>query len=166
MKNLTSLLVVAAGLALAASRATSASPDIYPDPSQAQADIAAAVKTAAHTHRRVLLDFGGNWCGDCRVLDIYFHNGQNWPILDANFVLVHVNVGEYDANLDLAESYKIPLKKGVPELAILSGNGKLLYVTEGAEFEKMQKVEPSAVTEFLVKWKPAKPGCSVMVVTC
>jgi hypothetical protein len=100
------------------------------------------------------------------VLDIYFHNEQNEPILNANFVLVHVNVGHYDANVELAHSYKIPLQKGVPELAILSERGKLLYATQGAEFESMQKVEPSAVTQFLVKWKPTKPGCSAVMVTC
>jgi protein disulfide-isomerase len=77
-----------------------------------------------------------------------------------------VNVGHYDANLPLADLYKIPLKKGVPELAVLSPGGKLLYVTEGAEFESMRKVDPSAVTAFLVKWKPSKPGCSVMMTTC
>ena len=61
-------------LALAAGAANSAGRDIYPDPSQAKADLAAALKTAAATHRRVLLDFGGNWCGDCQVLDIYMHD--------------------------------------------------------------------------------------------
>lgn len=165
MKIATSILM-ASIVALTANRANSANPDLYPDPSQAHADISAALKTASHAHKRVLLDFGGNWCGDCQVLDIYFHNEQNRPILDANFVLVHVNVGHYDANLQVADLYKIPLKKGVPELAVLSPNGKLLYVTEGAEFEKMQRVEPSAVTAFLVKWKPTKPGCSIMMTTC
>jgi thiol:disulfide interchange protein len=153
-------------LALAAGTANSASREIYPDPAQARPEIAAALKTAAATHKRVLLDFGGNWCGDCQVLDIYFHNEQNEPILNANFVLVHVNVGHYDANVELAHSYKIPLQKGVPELAILSERGKLLYATQGAEFESMQKVEPSAVTQFLVKWKPTKPGCSAVRLTC
>ena len=153
-------------LALAAGTANSASRDIYPDPAEARTDIAAALKTAAATHRRVLLDFGGNWCGDCQVLDIYFHNEENRPILDANFVLVHVNVGHFDENVDLADRYSIPLKRGVPELAVLSESGKLLYSTQTAEFEKMQVVESSAVTQFLVKWKPTKPGCSAVMVTC
>src|ERR1039457_1679515 len=33
---------------------------IYPSPEQASADIAAALKTSAAKHRRVILDFGGN----------------------------------------------------------------------------------------------------------
>ena len=106
--------VFALMLAMGAATANSAGREIYPDPAQAKADLAAALKTAAATHKRVLLDFGGNWCGDCQVLDIYFHNSENLPILESNFVLVHVNIGHYDANLDIAEKYEIPLKKGVP----------------------------------------------------
>lgn len=140
--------------------------DIYPDPAQAKADLASALKTAAQTHRRVLLDFGGNWCGDCHVLDMYFHNADNQQILESNFVLVHVNVGQYDANLDLAEKYGIPLNRGVPAIAVLSDTGKLLYSQKSGEFEAMRRMDPSAVTRFLVQWKPAKQGCSVLMVNC
>src|SRR3974390_1295894 len=61
-------------LAFAAGTARSAEHDIYPAPEQAKSDLARALKTAAATHKRVLLDFGGNWCPDCQVLDIYFHD--------------------------------------------------------------------------------------------
>ncbi len=162
------IYTIAAGmvLLLGGNSARPATRDIYPDPSQAKADLAAALKVASRDHKRVLLDFGGNWCGDCQVLDIYIHNAENRPILDANFMLVHVNVGRYDANLDLAAKYGIPLEKGVPAVAVLSETGKLLYSMKGGEFEKMRKLEPSEVTKFLVQWKPVKQGCSVMAVNC
>ena len=153
-------------LALAAVTANSASRDIYPDPAHAQTDLAAALRTAAATHKRVLLDFGGNWCGDCQVLDIYFHNEANRPILDANFVLVHVNIGHMDINLDIASQYRIPLEKGVPAVAVLSDKGKLLYSQKGGEFEAMRRMDPSSVTSFLVQWKPAREGCSAVMVNC
>jgi thioredoxin 1 len=146
--------------------AVSASRDIYPDPSQAKSDIAAALKSAAASHKRVLLDFGGNWCGDCIVLDMYLHSSDNRPILEANFVLVHVNVGHMDENKDIADRYQIPLDKGVPALAVLNEQGKLLYSQKGGEFEAMRRMQASAVTSFLVQWKPVKPGCSVAMVTC
>jgi thiol:disulfide interchange protein len=160
------LFVVAVGFALAVNSAYSASRDIYPDPSQARADLAVAQKTAAATHKRVLIDFGGNWCGDCQVLDIYFHNEANRQILEANYVLVHINIGHMDENVDLAEQYKVPLEKGVPALAVLSESGKLLYSQRTGEFEAMRRMEPSAVTQFLVQWKPARAGCSTVMVTC
>ena len=159
-------IAAVAVLAMAAGTARPATRDIYPDPGQAKADVAAALKTAAATHKRILLDFGGNWCGDCQVLDIYFHDPANRPILDANFVLVHINIGMVDTNLELAKKYEVPLGKGVPALAVLSENGKLLYSQKGGEFEAMRRMQSSSVTSFLVQWKPAKQGCSVMVVNC
>ena len=159
-------LAVAAGLALAAIETGAATHDIYPDPSHAKADLAAAIKTAEQGHKRVIVDFGGDWCGDCQVLDIYFHNTENRPILESNFVLVHINIGRMDENLDIAERFGIPVTLGVPALAVLSPNGKILYGQRGGEFSHMGKMEPSAVTRFLVQWRPPKAGCSVMVVNC
>ena len=139
---------------------------IYPPVAQANADIAAAIKTASAAHKRIILDFGGDWCGDCQVLDIYFHDATNSPIVAANFVVVHVNVGHMDANLDIAEKYQIPLKKGVPALAVLSESGKLLFAQQTGQFEDMRHLQSSSLTEFLVKWKPIKPGCSVVIANC
>jgi thiol:disulfide interchange protein len=160
------LFAVAGLLALGSAAANSAGRDIYPDPSQARADLAAALKSAAAAHRRVLLDFGGNWCGDCQVLDLYMHDDRNRPLIESNFVVVHINVGHIDANLDLAEKYGVPLNKGVPALAVLSDRGALLYSQKNGEFEAMRRMESSALTEFLVQWRPARPGCSAVVVNC
>ena len=165
MKSL-KFMIFAVLFAFAAGSARSAEHIIYPPPQQARTDIAHALRTAAVQHKRVLLDFGGNWCADCLVLDIYFHNASNLPILDRNYVLVHVNVGEYDANLDLARRYGIPLKKGVPAIAVLSEHGKLLYSQKQGEFESMGRMQPSAVTTFLVQWRPQRPGCSVTMLNC
>ena len=147
-------LIMIALFALATVTARPAELKIYPEPSQARADLAAALKTAAAGHKRILLDFGGDWCPDCQALDRYFHDATNAPLLEANFVLVHVNVGRIDANLDLAKQYGVPLEKGVPALAVLSESGKLLYSQKSGEFEAMRGMQSSAVTDFLKQWKP------------
>jgi thiol:disulfide interchange protein len=56
-------------LAFAAGGARSELRDIYPPPDQAASDLAAALKTATATQKRVIVDFAGNWCTDCHVLD-------------------------------------------------------------------------------------------------
>jgi thioredoxin 1 len=159
-------LAVALLVCFAAWPARSADRVIYPEPSQAGTDLAAALKTAAAGHKRILLDFGGNWCGDCQVLDIYFHDPSNLQILNANFVLVHVNVGHMDENLDIARRYGVPLNKGVPALAVLNEHGKLLYSQKQGEFEAMRHMQSSSVTSFLVQWRPERSGCSAVVVNC
>jgi thiol:disulfide interchange protein len=151
---LQTLAGLAALWALAVALPAFALPDIYPPPEQAQADLTAALKEAAAQHRRVIVDFGGNWCTDCHVLDSYMHDSTNQPLIDANFFVVHVNVGRKDQNLDIAERYGIPLQKGVPAIAVLSSHGKLLYKQTGGEFEDMRHMDSSALTEFLRRWMP------------
>ncbi|MGC9291558.1 MAG: thioredoxin family protein [Acidobacteriaceae bacterium] len=130
------------------------SANIYSDTADAKAEIRAALATAAREHKRVILDFGGNWCVDCQLLNIYFHDPGNAGLLQTNYVLVDISVGEYDRNLDLARKYGIPLNKGVPALVVLDGQGRVLYAQRNGEFEKMSKLDSAAVTAFLEKWAP------------
>jgi thioredoxin family protein len=129
---------------------------LYPPPEEAQAEISSALAAAAKDHKRVLLVFGGNWCYDCHVLDATFRSKTFAPIVNANYHVLHINVGNYDANLDLAEKYQIPLKKGVPSLAILDPDGKLVVSQKQGEFESTLRIGPEDVLEFLKKWKPQR----------
>lgn len=129
-------------------------PNLYPDPSEARTDIGLALSVAAREHRHVLLDFGGNWCYDCHVLDATFHYPEVARILEANYVVVHINIGQYDANLDLAQKYQIPLKKGVPSLAVLDSRGRLLVSQRNGDFENTTRIGLKDVESFLNRWKP------------
>jgi thiol:disulfide interchange protein len=144
-------LALAALLPLAAQAAP-----IYPDPSQAAADISGALREASATHRRVLVDFGGDWCTDCKVLDVYLKKPENAALVAKHYVVVHVNVGArgIERNFDVAERYGIPLKKGVPALAVLDGDGKVVYSQRNGEFESMRHMDSKSVNEFLGKWAP------------
>jgi thioredoxin-related protein len=130
--------------------------NLYPDNVDAKAEIAEALVDAKKTHRRVLLIFGGNWCYDCHVLDAAFHSPEIAPTLNRNYVVVHVNIGEYDKNLDLANKYDVPLKKGVPAAAVLKGDGTLVVSQKNQEFEKARSMTTDAVLAFLERWKPGK----------
>jgi thiol:disulfide interchange protein len=126
---------------------------LYSAEADPKAEIASALKQASLEHKRVILDFGGDWCGDCQVLDIYFHQSPNLELLDKNFLLVHVDIGRFDKNLDIPEKYNVPLKKGVPALAVLDSDGKLLYSQQSAEFGDMRYMYSASVTDFLNRWK-------------
>jgi thiol:disulfide interchange protein len=125
--------------------------NLYSETANPTADIAAALAQARREHKHVLLDFGGNWCGDCQLLDIYYRQSPNAELLTKNFVLVHVNIGHMDKNVDVAKKYNVPINKGVPALAVIDANGKLLYSERAKEFEH---TTPEAVTAFLNRWKP------------
>ena len=129
---------------------------IYSETADARAAIAAGLAQAKREHKRVILDFGGDWCGDCQVLDIYFHHEPNLSLLEKNFVLVHVFINETMDNGDhvtLAAKYGVPIAKGVPALAVLDANGTVLYSQRTGQFNDMRHMDPGSVSEFLNKWK-------------
>jgi len=131
-----------------------AAPTIYPEIARAHADLEAGLMEAAKTNRRVLVDFGGDWCTDCIVLDRYFHVAENATLLDKHYVLVHVNVGDKGItnNFAVAARYGIPLERGVPALAVLESDGRLVFAQKQGEFEAMRKMDPASVGDFLRKW--------------
>jgi len=128
--------------------------DIYNDRADARAEIKQALKEAAVGHKRVILVFGANWCYDCHVLNKAFHSPELAPILAANYEVVHVSIGKGDQNLDLMEQYEVPRKRGIPGLAVLDPDGKLVYSQKNGEFENARALLPEDFRAFLEKWKP------------
>ncbi|MGZ4871130.1 MAG: thioredoxin family protein [Candidatus Angelobacter sp.] len=130
-------------------------PQLYRSDANAAQDIRKALAAAVKQHKNVLLDFGGNWCIDCHILENAFHQPRIAPLLNSNYVVVHVDVGKYEKNLDLAKKYHVNLEKGVPSLAVLDAQGKVLYAT--GDFERAHVMSEDDVIQFLDKWKP-QPG--------
>jgi thioredoxin 1 len=131
-------------------------PQLYRSDANAPKEIQQALVSAGRQGKRVLLDFGGNWCIDCHILENAFHQPRIAPLLNGNFILVHVDVGRYEKNLDLAKKYHVDLEKGVPSLAVLDHQGKVLYAT--GDFERAHLMSEDDVIQFLDKWKPQRAG--------
>jgi thiol:disulfide interchange protein len=130
-------------------------PNLYRANANATREIHEALVAARKQHKRVLLVFGANWCIDCHVLERAFHQPRIEPLLLKNFALVHVDVGRYDKNLQLANKYHADLHKGVPSIAVLSSAGALLH--SSSEFEKARLLTEQDVIDFLDTWRP-RPG--------
>lgn len=130
-------------------------PDLYAPDADAKKEIEAAKLRAGNENKRVLLVFGANWCYDCHVLDRALHEGEAGKLMAENYVLVHVDIGEGEKNPELLKTYKIPLEKGVPAVAILASDGRLLYSSGQGEFEAARRMMKRDLVKFLTRWKPA-----------
>ncbi len=146
--------VVAASSAVCFSQAAKKEKDIYNERANARAEIKEALAKAAAEHKRVILVFGANWCYDCHALDKAFHSPELAPILAANYEVVHVDIGKGEKNQDLMKQYEVPMKRGIPGLAVLDSDGKLVYSQKNGEFENARALAPEDFRAFLEKWKP------------
>ncbi len=135
--------------------AASASPPlIYDQHANPQADIDAAVAAAKADGRRVLIDFGADWCDDCTALAADFASPQIKPFLDANFHVVHVYIGHWDANQVVQYKYRAG-SAVMPIIAILDGTGANLY--QSSDLNSAASMSVTDVMTYLQKWAPSPP---------
>ena len=123
----------------------------YDENTDAKADIGLVLAQSGQSKLPVLVVFGANWCGDCKMLDAAFKTGAAAPLIARNFHVVKVNVGKFDRNVDIAELYGVPLKKGIPAVVVLTAQGKPLYATRSGELADARAMGDTGVYDFFAK---------------
>lgn len=148
----TTLALMAQTALMASIAAPAAAADApYNEAADAKADIRATLAAAQQAKLPVLVVFGANWCGDCRMLDTAFKTGASAPLMAKSFKIVKVDVGRFDRNVDIATGYGVPLKSGIPAVAVLAADGRLLYATAGGELADARKMGDTGVLDFFAK---------------
>lgn len=127
---------------------------VYDEKADAKKEIKEALVKANAEHKRLLLVFGANWCFDCHVLDYRFHQAEVRPALDKSFIVIHVDIGQGEKNVDLANKYGVPLNKGVPAIAVVEKSGALLFSQQHGEFENARNLPVQGIISFLQQWAP------------
>jgi len=84
------------------------------------------------------------------------HKDELAALIAKSYVIVEVDVGKYDKNLDLAEKYKIPVKNGIPALAVLDPHGSLLYAMDQGQFADARHMSYESIKAFFEQWRPKK----------
>jgi thiol:disulfide interchange protein len=108
---------------------------VYDEAADARKDVAAAVAKAKKENRRVLIQWGANWCGWCKWLAGTMRtNGALARELMYEYDVVHVDVGRFDKNMDLAKELGADFK-AIPFLTILDADGKALVQQNTEPFE-------------------------------
>ena len=143
-------LVLLAGVTMAAEQPP------YDEKADAHQQITAAIAEASKAHKNVMLVFGANWCGDCRALDAQMHKEDLAALIATNYEVVKVDVGRFNKNQDLGEKYHVPLKHGIPALAVLDPGGMLLYAMDQGQFADARHMSYESIKEFFVKWEPKR----------
>ncbi|MGP0067972.1 MAG: thioredoxin family protein [Isosphaeraceae bacterium] len=162
------ILSIGAGAASAQEKAKTpakpASPakraSIYDKTADARTQIAKATARAKEDNQRVLLMFGGDWCGWCHKLHgLFTSNRQIAQTLFNEYVFVTVDTEAPNAK-ELLERCKAALSEdeskrpfGYPFLAVLDAEGKVVKAQQTDVLEEGDHHNPARVQEFLDGWK-------------
>ena len=123
----------------------------YDEIADASENISEAIETAKLENKYVLLQMGGNWCPDCRTLGEYFSRPEIKKWLDDRIVLVSVDVGEWNRNLDIVEEYGNPISEGIPALVLLDSKNEVVFATLAGELASARSMSKNDLIDWLNK---------------
>ena len=123
-------------------------------PKAADAKVAAAKARAKASGKLLLIDLGGNWCGDCRILAATMDLPELKRFLDRHYETVEVDVGRMDKNLQIPARYGITEKlEGVPSLLIVDPKtDKLVNSGKTANLADARHMSPQGLADYLAQW--------------
>jgi thioredoxin-related protein len=134
----------------------SSRPSIYDAKADAKEQIKAATALARRDAKRVLVMFGGDWCGWCHKLHgLFASDPAIREVLREEYVLVMVDT-EAPGALVLLDKCKAALSEedrakvfGVPFLSVLDSDGKVVKAQRTDPLEEGDHHDPAKVKDFL-----------------
>jgi len=126
----------------------------YNEAADAKAAVAKARARAKAGHKLLLIDLGGNWCLDCRILAGTMELPEVAAFVRRHYEVVTVDVGRFDKNLDVPAHYGITNRlAGVPALLVVDPRtDKLLDAGRVSALEDARSMTPQALADWLAQW--------------
>jgi thiol-disulfide isomerase/thioredoxin len=126
----------------------------YDEHADADAAVASAKARALAAHKLLLVDLGGNWCPDCRILAGAMALPEVRAFVDVHYEVVTVDVGRFDKNLQIPARYGITHRlEGVPSLLIVDpASDRLIDAGHVAALADARHMTPQALADWLAEW--------------
>jgi hypothetical protein len=129
-------------------------PRIYDESADGASQLAEALVLAKTQHKRVLLQFGANWCAACHDLHEFFESEQSVAeVLKQDYVVVRIDVNK-------GHNHGICLKYGqpyfLPTIVVVEDDGKMLTAGNPENWIEGHRYGHEKVLAFLNEWAPKK----------
>ena len=112
--------------------------------------IRAASIMAKKSGKYVLCQVGGNWCPWCiRFADFATTDSVIAPLLEKNFVYVHINYSKANKNTEAMKYLGNPARFGFPVFVVLDEEGNPIHIQESASLEEGKAYNRKKVENFL-----------------
>ena len=125
----------------------------YDTAANADAQVDAAIARARKDGKEVLIDLGGNWCADCRIMAGLMELPEMQSFLKTHYEMVSVDVGRFNKNLQIPARYGITTRlEGVPAFLVATPDGKLLNPGRVSAIQDARHMTPQALADWLAQW--------------
>lgn len=114
-------------------------------------DLNQAIIAAGQSHRRIVLEVGGDWNHWCQRLDLFFEFHPDLRALrDQNYIWLKVNVSSENQNREFLAGY--PHIADYPHFFVLNPDGRLIASEQLKPLEQGKDLSPERMKAFLEKW--------------
>jgi thiol-disulfide isomerase/thioredoxin len=126
----------------------------YDEAAKADQQVARAKARAKASGKMLLIDLGGNWCGDCRILAATLALPEMRTFMARHFEMVTVDVGRFDKNLQIPAHYGITRRlEGVPALLVVDPRtDRLVNKDTVASLADARHMSPQALANWIAQW--------------
>lgn len=116
-------------------------------------DVDAALARAKRSGKPLLIDFGANWCVDCRVLAGVLELPEMRSWIASHFELVQVDIGEFDRNLDMPRRFGAASLEAVPAILVVDPRtGRLRNRDDILGLGDARLLQPQQMADWLARW--------------
>ncbi len=126
----------------------------YSATADAKAQVAAARARAVRGRKKLLIDLGGNWCLDCRLLAGVMDLPAMRGFVARHYEVVTVDIGRFDKNLDIPARYGIKGRlAGVPALLIVDPRtDRVVNAGRETALADARSLSPQGLADWLAQW--------------
>jgi len=134
-------------------------PKIYDTKANGDQQIKDALAIAKRDNKRVLLQFGANWCIWCHRLHAMLEDNKELArLLASEYVFVLIDVDTIDGKMHneaINERYGNPRQHGLPAWVMLDADGTKIATVNTEPFEKGDTYDPEKIKASLEQHKAA-----------
>ncbi len=126
----------------------------YDPHANADRAVTEARQRAIATHKLLLIDLGGNWCPDCRILAGTIETPALKAWVEQHYELVSVDIGRFDKNGQIPARYGVTGRlEGVPSLLVVEPRSNtLINAGHTAALADARHMSPQALSDWLASW--------------
>jgi thioredoxin-related protein len=127
--------------------------NLYHPLENADSAMAVVQSKALNEGKQILVQIGGNWCSWCIEFNRFTTTDKQMDsILNADFVVYHLNYSKENLNKKMLEKFGFPQRFGFPVFIVIDSAGKLLHTQNSSYLEKDKSYSKEKVIEFLEHW--------------
>lgn len=120
----------------------------------AVAAVAEALSDANLSGKHAIIVMGANWCHDSRALAGWFQTPRFQTLLQENYVVRYVDVGQKDRNIEIAKGFGLESIVGTPTIVVTDSNGEVLNLDTAPTWRNAASRDEDAIFDYFSHLSP------------